>query len=326
MEKNKDKRKRPELGLKPLLAAILIILAIFLIVLYLNRPEKKNAAKGTIVCTFFPVYDVVNDLMEGTGYDVINMTSGVSGCIHDYQITTKDMKALEKADLFVANGMGMEHFLENVAKNFKNLPVVYMTDAFEEAQPMNRAGHVEDEVNAHLWMDPEAFLEEIEYLETVLCKRFPDAAERITSNKNRYSRDAIDAKDKAKEMSNLYSGYADPESAVGKIYAISFNESFEVLAEKLEIEIIAGFSLDENEQPSAGEVAEAIAEAKNIKNVLVLIEEDKKAEADKILNETDAKVVYLSSLTSGKDADGLPKGIWKNLIEIETVVDTFIEK
>ena len=51
------------------------------------------------------------------------------------------MKALEKADLFVANGMGMEHFLENVAKNFKNLPVVYMTDAFEEAP--SRAGTID---------------------------------------------------------------------------------------------------------------------------------------------------------------------------------------
>lgn len=38
------------------------------------------------------------------------MTKPQTGCLHDYQMTPADMKKLENADVFIANGAGMESF------------------------------------------------------------------------------------------------------------------------------------------------------------------------------------------------------------------------
>lgn len=322
MEKNS--KKRPKLGLAPLLATIGIVLVIFLLVVIANRPEKKYQAKGTIVCSFYPVYDMVSNLMENTGYDVVNMTSNMSGCIHDYQITTKDMKLIEKADLFVANGMGMEHFLPSITGSRKDLQVAFLTDAFEEAAAVNRdlsgKSELEGDNNPHLWMDVEKYLEECEYMKKFLGKKFPDAAAQIESNFGKYSRDARDAKDKAEEFPGLFRSYVAEGKLSEYVCAISFNEAFVPLAESLDIELIAEFSLDENEQPSAAEISEAINTAKARKHVLILIEKDKKSEADKILKEVDAQVVLLDPITSASGGEDLPKRLWNNLAEIDSAV------
>ena len=44
------------------------------------------------------------------GVTVKNMALPQTGCLHDYALTTADMKALAAADLFVVNGAGMEQF------------------------------------------------------------------------------------------------------------------------------------------------------------------------------------------------------------------------
>mgnify|MGYP000697771416 CR=1 FL=1 len=35
------------------------------------------------------------------------------GCLHDYTLTVKDMKALERADIIVCNGAGLEESMES---------------------------------------------------------------------------------------------------------------------------------------------------------------------------------------------------------------------
>ena len=57
--------------------------------------------KFRIVTSFYPMYiDAINITKGVDGVEVINMTKPQTGCLHDYQLTTEDMKTLEKADAF----------------------------------------------------------------------------------------------------------------------------------------------------------------------------------------------------------------------------------
>lgn len=337
MEKNS--KKKPKLGLGGLVASILIIIVVFVILVIANKPESLKDSKGTVVCSFYPVYDMVSTMMDKTGYDIVNMTKGVTGCLHDYQITTKDMKLIEKADLFVANGMGMEHFLEEIAEKRDKLQIIYATDAFEDAYQMNHSAQVHEkedehehehgEVNSHLWMNASMYLEEIEYIKGVLCNKYPDEVERIEANYTKYYRDVTDAKDKSSELMQKYKRYIDEGKLSEEICVIAFNEAFVPLAESLGIEVIAEFSLDENDQPSAGEISYAITEAKQRKYVLVLVEKDNTTAenaAKKVIDETNAELVYVKPLTSQDAGSDLPAGIWYNLFEIDGAVDSFLKK
>lgn len=55
---------------------------------------------------------------------VINMTKPQTGCLHDFQLTPEDLKTLEKANVFIINGAGMEAFMDKVIKQQPNIKVI----------------------------------------------------------------------------------------------------------------------------------------------------------------------------------------------------------
>ena len=61
------------------------------------------------------MYVLAENLTEGIdGIQVTNLTENQTGCLHDYQLTTSDMKLIDEADAFIINGAGLETFLEKV--------------------------------------------------------------------------------------------------------------------------------------------------------------------------------------------------------------------
>ena len=88
------------------------------------------------------------------------------------------------------------------------------------------------------------------------------------------------------------------------------------------MEVLKSFSLDENSRPSPGELAEAIEEINYHGTALVFIEKEQASYADKILAETNAKVVYINPLTTGDGAaDSYLSGMWENLSAIRQAVE-----
>ena len=85
---------------KKLLAALLTLL-IFL--------SPTFAAAETVVTSFYPIYLFALNLTQGIdGITIRNLAAPNTGCLHDYQLSTGDMKVLNKADVFLINGAGME--------------------------------------------------------------------------------------------------------------------------------------------------------------------------------------------------------------------------
>ena len=78
---------------------------------------KGTDGKFRIVTSFYPMYQHTINLTKGIDdVEVVNLTAPQTGCLHDYQITTEDMKTLASGDVFVANGFGMESFLDKAAE------------------------------------------------------------------------------------------------------------------------------------------------------------------------------------------------------------------
>lgn len=85
------------------------------------------------------------------------------GCLHDYTLTVKDMKALERADIIVCNGAGLEESMESALETVGDTPQIDCAQGIpllegEDAGHHHEggilpAGH-EHEADAHIWMDP----------------------------------------------------------------------------------------------------------------------------------------------------------------------------
>ena len=78
-----------------------------------------------ILTSFYPMYvSTLNVVGDTPGVKVACLTEPFVGCLHDYSLTAGDMKKLSRADVFVANGAGMESFIDKAVKQSPSLKVV----------------------------------------------------------------------------------------------------------------------------------------------------------------------------------------------------------
>lgn len=87
--------------------------------------QQISDDKVTIVTSFYPMYIIALNLTENIdNVEVVNLTDNNVGCLHDYQLTTRDMRTLNDANILILNGGDMELFLENVLTSYPTLDII----------------------------------------------------------------------------------------------------------------------------------------------------------------------------------------------------------
>ena len=148
------------------------------------------AAAETLVTSFYPIYLFTLNLTDGIdGITVRNLAAPGTGCLHDYQLQTGDMKVLAGADALLINGAGMESYLGSVFEVFPDLPVIDASAGIE-LLPADRdglsIGESETLYNAHIWLDPKNAAVMVVNLADGLIAVCPEHAEAIAANRDAY--------------------------------------------------------------------------------------------------------------------------------------------
>lgn len=276
--------------------------------------EKKEVK---VVTSFYPIYVMAQNLFSQTEQvEVANLTENQTGCLHDYQLTAKDMKLLSDAEVFLLNGAGMELFLEDIAAEYAELPMIITTTglmllegnghshgAVEEDSYENESETAQEETehakaehednvhaeNGHAWMDIERYRAQVLYTKSELERLFPQYSEALSSAYEEYD----------EKLRELLEEKEQLEAVTRGKYVVLFHDAFAYLAESLSMEVIGSVALDEETVPSAGEIAELIEEIRYHGEAWILIEEVYASHAEKIVAETGARVIYLNPLVTG---------------------------
>lgn len=312
---------------------LLLSLAGYLVCLAAGGKKQINKEEFLLVTSFYPMYVLAENLTIGVeGVTVSNLTENQTGCLHDYQLTSRDMKLLSRADAFLINGAGMELFMEKVLENNPELPVIEAVhgmellegvehnhdhgdvehmdeDAVHEEEheishdEASHEGHSHAE-NGHVWMDVELYRKQVSTVKEELQKLLPEQKEAIED-----AAEAYDAK-----LQTLVQYAEELKEYTEGAHVVIFHEAFAYLAESLGMEVLATLSLDEEAVPSAGEIAEVIAEINYHGGAYIFIEREHAAYADKILKEAMASAFYLNPLTTGDgEVDSYYDDMLKNL-------------
>lgn len=141
--------------------------------LVINKP-KSNAEKLQIYASIYPIYDFAKKI-GGEKADVYNMTSSGSEP-HDFEITSKDMGNLTKADLFIYNGGGMEHWADTVKESINDLNYLETSYGIEK-----------EELDPHFWLSPIKAKKQMENIKNALSEIDKDNAGYYNSNYNIYA-------------------------------------------------------------------------------------------------------------------------------------------
>ena len=252
----------------------------------LSSCSEAEPAGLKVTASFYPIYIIADNVIGDTpGIILENMAQPQTGCLHDYQLTTSDMKKLEDTDIFIINGGGMESFLDNALELFPELDVIDTSAGVTslDGHDHGHTGHDHGE-NSHYWMYPENAVVQAENICGALSEICPEYADEFRQNTDAFK----------ESVSGI-------ETFDGKgISVCVFNEAFEYLHLSYGFDVAAVVEMDENQTPSARELAEIIT-AVNEGDIDLLIAADdaSKTVADTIARETGAGVVVLDPVLTG---------------------------
>ena len=147
-----------------------------------NRNQNKSESGSfKIVTTFYPLYIMASNITQGANnIELVNMADVNVGCVHDYTLTTTDMKKLENANILIENGLGLESFIDKVTSSNKEIQII---DSSENIQNLIKE---DDEVNPHIWTSISNYILQVENIQKGLCDKNPENAEIYIKNAQEY--------------------------------------------------------------------------------------------------------------------------------------------
>lgn len=256
---------------------IILVAMLFLSSCDNNGEENVSVATGQnniiIATSFYPMYIFTKNIVKDIeGISVVNMAEPKTGCLHDYQMTPADMKKVEKADIMVINGAGMENFIEKIINERPQLKVVEASkdlDLLKEDGHHQESEHEEEDiheedseheghdhsVNAHVWVSISGAIDEVKNIGEQLAIADPDNSEKYLSNTEEYVKKLEVQKEK---MLNALKGIENRN-------IVTFHEAFPYFAKELELNIVEVIQTEEGSTPSAGELADKIKRIKESK-------------------------------------------------------------
>lgn len=280
-----------ELNLKKILSLLLCLTVLTLFSGCANDKETtsnntENTNELKIVTSFYPIYIETINITKGIdGVVVENMTKPQTGCLHDYQMTPADMKKLENANIFIANGAGMESFLEDIINNQKQLHVIDSSANI----PLLIDEHGE---NPHVWVSISNCITQVETITEELSKIDPNHADQ-------YHKNAEDYIARLKDLQNEMHATIDP---LPNKKIVTFHEAFPYFAEEFNLDIVGVIEREPGTAPTPTELTDIISQVKNLPTKALFAEPQySSTAAEAIANETGAKIYTLDPVVTGKD-------------------------
>lgn len=265
----------------------IIALIVFLCIKNINRNSENNKESDNfkIVTSFYPIYIIAENVTKGAGnIELSNMAELNGGCLHDYTLSTSDVKKLEDADVFIENGVGIENFTDKLLQIYSDLKII---DSSLELTDIIKNG---EEENGHTWMGIENYKKQTLNVANELAKYNPENAEIYIKNANEYIEKIEEINKRYKEQLSNLSGEK----------VICLNEAFEYLGRDLNLDMIMVETDHEESTLSADRLKSLIEQAKenNIK-MIIIGEDDNTQNAETISSETGAKIYKLKTGMSG---------------------------
>lgn len=241
---------------------------------------SASAKPLRIVTTFYPVYVAALNVTDGiAGVEVHNMAGPHAGCLHDYQLTTSDARKLSEADLLLANGAGMETFLEKIRAQNPGLEIV---DTSKGIRLLDG--------NAHVWVGPESAARQVDNIAAALSRADPDRASLYAANAAGYN---AKLGDMARRMKSALAPFA------GRT-VVTLHDTFPYFAREFGFDIAGVIEDEPGHEPGARQLAAMVDLVRDGKIGLILTEPqytDKAAQA--VARETGAKVCRIDPVATG---------------------------
>ncbi len=264
-----------------------------------------NSNTITVATSFYPMYIFsLNVAKDIPNVKVINMTKPMTGCLHDYSITTDNLKTLDGAQVFVTNGADMESFMGKVTEQMPNLKIIDSSKGIQLIKNEGDAGY-----NAHLWVSISNAITQVENIGEQLAIIDSNNAEKYKANTAAYVAKLEAERDKMhKSLDNIKNRDI-----------VTFHEAFPYFAKEFNLNIVGIVEREPGSEPSAKDLQSTIEQVKKLKVKALFAEPQYSVKAvETIARETGSKVYSLDPVVTGPmEADAYINIMDSNLKTLE---------
>lgn len=277
------------------------------------KKETSNNLKFVTSC--YPIYVIALNLSENIqGVEIENMTENHSGCLHDFQLQSNDLKQIEKSSAFIINGAGMESFLDKVLNELPNVKVIDSSQGIELIKDDDcHEADCKHEYNPHIWVSPSNYIKQIENIAHNLSIIDPQHSQQYKDNAENYTQKIIKLKNKMQlELSN-----------VKNKNIITFHEAFPYFAREFGLNIAGVINHEPENDPGAKELSDIIEMIKK-SGIKVLFTEPqyRGTAANVIAKESGAKIYCLDPAATGDNSkNSYIIAMEKNLETLKTALN-----
>ncbi|MFS0856007.1 metal ABC transporter substrate-binding protein [Paenibacillus taichungensis] len=253
-------------------------------------PAKTEEAKLNVEVSFYPMYEFTKNVAG----DLANVHTLVPAGMepHDWEPTPQDIASIEKADVLVYNGAGMESWIDQVTDSLSNSKLIQVeashgidllegseedehdhdhgdtTDTHDHADEATteehdhdhdaeaEEGHTHDHdhggLDPHVWLSPALAVKEVRNIEAGLAQAAPEHADQFKQNADAY-------------IAKLEALDQDFKAAVADSKRKDFitqHAAFGYLAQEYGLQQVPIAGLSPEQEPSAAQMASVIDFAK----------------------------------------------------------------
>ncbi len=255
-----------------------------------NTSGVDEQAALNVVTSFYPVYiSTINVTKDIPSVTVKNMTAPQTGCLHGYALKPDDLKTLEKADVFIINGAGMESFLDDVIKQQDDLKII---EASKDIPLLEDEG---GEENPHVWVGVSNAVTYVNNIATQLSAIDKSNASLYRANAEAYVQKLETLKDEMHEALE----------SLEKRDIITFHEAFPYFAQEFNLNIAAVVEREPGSEPTPRELEDIIDTVKETGiNALFAEPQYSSRAAEMIARDTGARIYTLDPVVTGKSDAG----------------------
>jgi zinc/manganese transport system substrate-binding protein len=151
------------------------IALVFFTALSCQSAPVTSSGKKSMVVTYSVLGSVVKELVGDKMNVIVSIPNGLDP--HDWEPSARDIEAINKADLVVCNGLGLEGGLEKTLENAQNNGVKIFTATeyitirhvgLSEGIPSGDPDQAVGAADPHLWMDPIMMIDVVKALSVEL--------------------------------------------------------------------------------------------------------------------------------------------------------------
>lgn len=253
-----------------------------------SDPGKKL----TVYTSFYPMYD----LTKKVGGDKINLKNLIPAGTepHDWEPTPGDMGNLEKADVLIYNGAGMETWIDKVLKSIDNEKLVTV-EASKGLKLLDNTDKNENlTYDPHVWLNPMLAKQEMEAIKNALVSADPLNKEYYEKNYN----------DNAQKLDQLDQEYKKTIGVLSKKDIVVAHQAFGYLCSAYGLNQVAIEGLAADSEPSPARMAEIVNFVKEKQLKYIFFEELVSPKVTQtIAQETGATATVLNPLEGLSEAD-----------------------